>query len=184
MLQTSRLLLRQWRDSDAAAFATLNADPEVMAYFPAPLTRQESDQAMARYQQHFADRGWGFWAVERRESAAFIGFVGLNVPNYALPFAPCVEIGWRLARSAWGSGLASEAARAALRYGFEALNLEEIVSFTSQHNQRSQAVMQRLGMRRDWQNDFLHPKLSGDHWLAPHVLYRLTTAQWTSQQQN
>ena len=183
MLETERLRLRQWQASDAEPFAAMLADPEVMQYFPATLDRSQSDALMARLQQRISESGYGFWAAERRDTGAFIGFVGLNVPDYPLPFAPCVEIGWRLARSAWSQGLASEAARAALRYGFDMLQLPEIVSFTSEHNLRSQAVMQRLGMRRDVHGDFLHPKLTSDHWLARHVLYRLTVTEWRSAQE-
>ena len=183
MLETERLRLRQWQARDAEPFAAMLADPDVMRYFPATLDRQQSDALMTRLQQRISESGYGFWAAERRDTGTFIGFVGLNVPDYTLPFAPCVEIGWRLARSAWGHGLASEAARAALRYGFDVLQLPEIVSFTSEHNLRSQAVMQRLGMQRDVHGDFLHPKLASDHWLACHVLYRLTVADWRSAQE-
>lgn len=183
MIETTRLRLRQWQSADAEPFAAMVADPEVMQYFPATLTRQESDVLLAKLQRRIEASGFGFWATERRDTGAFIGFVGLNIPDYPLPFAPCVEIGWRLTRSAWGQGLASEAARAALRYGFDVLQLPEIVSFTSQHNRRSQAVMQRLGMQRDLHGDFLHPKLASDHWLARHVLYRLAKNHWRDAQQ-
>ncbi|HEX4911899.1 MAG TPA: GNAT family N-acetyltransferase [Permianibacter sp.] len=177
-IQTRRLRLRQWQLGDADPFAAMVADPEVMRYFPATLTRPQSDALLAKLHQRIDATGYGFWATERRDTGEFIGFVGLNVPDHPLPFAPCVEIGWRLVRSAWGQGLASEAARAALRFGFDTLKLGEVVSFTSQHNLRSQAVMQRIGMRRDPGGDFLHPKLASDHWLAPHVLYRLTATDW------
>ncbi|HEX4911799.1 MAG TPA: GNAT family N-acetyltransferase [Permianibacter sp.] len=184
MMETPRLRLRPWRASDAEPLAAMVADPEVMQYFPATLSRPESDALLARLQRRIDETGLGFWAAERRDTGAFIGFVGLNFPDYPLPFAPCVEIGWRLVRAAWGQGLASEAARAALHHGFGVRQLPEIVSFTSQHNLRSQAVMQRLGMRRDPFGDFLHPKLASDHWLAPHVLYRLTAKEWRAAQQN
>ncbi len=180
MLQTARLHLRQWQETDAPAFAALNADPDVMACFPALLNRQESDEMLSRCRQRIAEQGWGFWAVERRDNHQFIGFVGLNRPRFDAHFTPCIEIGWRLARDAWGQGFASEAARACLQYGFDQQGLTEIVSFTSQHNLRSQAVMQRLGMKRNPADDFLHPNLPVEHRLALHQLYRLSAQDWRS----
>lgn len=176
-IDTPRLRLRQWRAADRAPFAALNADPRVMEHFPSTLDRAASDAIAERCETLIAERGWGFWAVERRDSGDFIGFVGLNVPTAALPFAPCVEIGWRLAHAAWGQGLASEAARAALTTGFETLGLAEIVSFTALSNRRSQAVMERLGMRRT-SEDFDHPVLPEGHPLRRHCLYRLNADAW------
>ncbi len=97
-LQTERLILRQWQDSDDDPFATLNADPEVMRHFPSTLNRDESDKLANRIRNNIADNGWGFWAVQGKGSGQFIGFVGLNRPQADLPFNPCVEVGWRLAR--------------------------------------------------------------------------------------
>lgn len=174
---TARLLLRQWRDEDLTPFAALNADPEVMAHFPAPLARQASDALARRCQALIAERGWGFWAAERKESGQFIGFVGLHTPIAELPFSPCVEVGWRLARAHWGRGLASEAARAALEVGFETLGLAEIVSFTALGNLRSRAVMERIGMRRA-DEDFDHPAVPPDSPLRAHCLYRLDRGSW------
>lgn len=176
-IDTPRLRMRQWRAADRAPFAALNADPRVMEHFPSTLDRAASDAIAERCETLIAERGWGFWAVERRDSGDFIGFVGLNVPTAALPFAPCVEIGWRLAHAAWGQGLASEAARAALTTGFETLGLAEIVSFTALSNRRSQAVMERLGMRRT-SEDFDHPVLPEGHPLRRHCLYRLNADAW------
>jgi len=176
-IETPRLRLRQWRDADYAPFAALNADAEVMRYFPAPLTRAESDAMADRCRALIAGRGWGPWAVERKLDGVFVGFVGLHEPAAALPFSPCVEIAWRLARDAWGSGLATEAARAALAYGFGTLGLDEIVSFTTLDNRRSRAVMERLGMREDALG-FEHPALPPGHPLRPHCLYRLPRATW------
>ncbi|RMX04784.1 N-acetyltransferase [Corticibacter populi] len=173
-LETPRLLLRQWRASDRAPFAAMGADQRVMQYFPALLDRVQSDAMADRCEALIAEKGWGLWAVECRASGAFIGFVGLHEPAAALPFAPCVEIGWRLAASHWGQGLAMEAAAAALQAGFQELALAEIVAFTSVPNRRSQAVMQRLGMRQD--GFFAHPLLAADHLLSRHVLYRLDSA--------
>ncbi|MGH8979255.1 MAG: GNAT family N-acetyltransferase [Acidimicrobiia bacterium] len=177
-LRTERLVLRTWRASDRAPFAALNADPEVMRYFPSTLTREESDAFVDRIEGRFAARGWGLWAVEVVHGAPFIGFVGLNPAEFEAAFTPCVEIGWRLAKAHWGKGYASDAARAVLRYGFERLELAEIVSFTSTVNGPSRAVMERIGMTRDPADDFDHPSLDPGHALHRHVLYRLSAAKW------
>lgn len=174
MLTTERLLLRPWRDADLPAFATLNADPRVMEFFPKCLTRGESDAAVARNRAHFDRHGFGKWAVEVVGIAPFIGYVGLTVPDYDLPFNPCVEIGWRLAAEYWGRGYATEGARAALDFGFRERGLPEIVSFTVAGHRRSRAVMERLGMTHRPQEDFDHPGLPESHPLRRHVLYRVT----------
>lgn len=168
---TERLLLRAWRPEDRAPFAKLNADPEVMAHFPQPLTRTESDALADRLQQHLTAQGWGVWALALRASGAFIGLTGLASVRADLPFAPATEIAWRLARAHWGQGLALEAARAACAHGFGVLGLPEIVAFTALPNTRSRALMQRLGMRADGQFD--HPALRAGHPLRRHWLYRL-----------
>ena len=171
-LRTARLVLRDWRDDDLAPFAALNADPAVMAHFPAPLSRHESDAMAARIRAAIAERGFGFWAVEAPGVAPFVGFVGLSVPGFDAPFTPCVEIGWRLARAHWGRGYATEAARAALADAFGRLGLAEVVAFTVPANAPSRAVMTRLGMTRDPADDFDHPLLPAGHPLRRHVLYR------------
>ncbi|MBH9579384.1 GNAT family N-acetyltransferase [Inhella proteolytica] len=176
-LQTPRLLLRPWRDDDLAPYAALNADPEVMRHFPALLSREESDAQAARIRAKLDAQGWGLWAVEVKGGPAFIGFVGLAVPGFEAPFMPATEIGWRLARSAWGQGYASEAARAALGFGFTELGLEAIVSFTAVGNQRSRAVMERIGMQNTGQ-DFEHPRVPEGSPLRRHVLYRLARRDW------
>ena len=176
-LQTARLVLRHWRDADRPPFARLNADAEVMRWFPSPLTRQQSDDLAARLAAHLDREGWGLWALEERATGRFAGFTGLARPGFDAPFTPAVEIGWRLARDAWGRGFATEAARAAAAYGFCELALDEIVSFTVARNARSRAVMARLGMRHDRAGDFDHP-LVRDERLRRHVLYRLTAADW------
>lgn len=184
IIQTERLILRQWCDQDLEPFAALNADPQVMEYFPATLSRQESDQMMKRMQTKIQERGWGWWAVSLLENGKFIGFIGMNdVDQSTFPahFAPAVEVGWRLAYSYWGKGYATEGALACLKYGFEILNLEEIVAFTAVQNMRSRAVMERIGMHRDPKDDFDHPKLSEGHWLTRHVLYRLKVEKWQKQ---
>ncbi|OEZ49314.1 hypothetical protein JAB1_25040 [Janthinobacterium sp. MP5059B] len=176
-LMTPRLVLRQWRDSDLAPFAALNADPRVMAYFPTALSRDASDAMARRCSGLIDERGWGLWAVALRENDAFIGMTGLHIPAAQLPCSPCVEIGWRLAFDYWGQGYAQEAAQAALQAGYERLQLPEIVAFTALPNVRSSALMARLGMRREAAT-FEHPALPAGHALRTHCLYRLTRAEW------
>jgi RimJ/RimL family protein N-acetyltransferase len=180
-LHTPRLWLRRWRAEDRQPFAALNADPAVMRHFPAPLTRDESDRLVDAFEAELAARGWGRWAVQRLDTGAFIGFVGLTVPRRALPFMPCVEIGWRLAAAQWHQGFATEAARAALEFGFRTLALDEIVSFTAVSNRPSRAVMERLGMV-DRGEDFDHPALAEGHPLRRHCLYRLAAERWRTGQ--
>jgi RimJ/RimL family protein N-acetyltransferase len=170
---TERLILRQWQQSDLSAFAALNDDPDVMAYMPKRLTKAESDALATRISDHIANKGWGLWAVEVRGGSSFIGFVGLWMPSFTAHFTPCVEIGWRLAKQYWGYGYAIEAARVSVTFGFEVLQLPEIVSFTAVGNQRSRNVMERLGMRHNPTEDFTHPSLPSEHSLSRHVLYRL-----------
>lgn len=176
-LETPRLRLRQWRDSDREPFAALNADPVTMEFFPAPLTRQASDALVDGFQNTLSERGWSNWAVEVKGSGAFIGFIGLSIPKRQLPFSPCVEVGWRIARAHWGHGYATEGASEALRAGFEQVRLDEIVSFTALLNVRSRKVMERIGMR-DAKRDFEHPAVPEGHALRPHCLYRVTRAEW------
>ncbi len=174
---TERLWLRQWCTADREPFAVLNADPKVMEFYPAPLSRSASDVMANRCQALIAERGWGFWAVETKCANEFIGFVGLHTPAPELPFSPCVEVGWRLDAKHWGKGFATEAARGALRIGFERLGLAEIVSFTSAINLRSRAVMVKLGMR-ETEETFEHPSVPMDSPLRQHCLYRLSHSQW------
>ncbi|OQW62861.1 MAG: GNAT family N-acetyltransferase [Nitrospira sp. ST-bin5] len=173
---TERLLLRQWGDADPGPLAALNADPEVMKFYPAPLSRTESDAMANRCRSLIAERGWGLWAAEKKDTHEFIGYVGLHTPASELPFSPCVEVGWRLAAEHWGKGFATEAARGALRIGFESLALLEIVSFTSIGNIRSRAVMERLGMRQT-EEYFEHPAIPAGSPLRKHCLYRLSRGQ-------
>ena len=170
---TSRLILRHWREEDRQPWAELGADPEVMQHFPKTLTREESDAFVDGVGAALEERGWGLWAVEERETGRFLGFTGLNVPHFEAHFTPAVEIGWRLRRDAWGSGFATEAARGVLTVAFDDLELPEVVSFTAVPNERSQAVMRRLGMTHDPAEDFDHPVLAEDSPLRRHVLYRL-----------
>jgi RimJ/RimL family protein N-acetyltransferase len=175
VLETERLLLRGWRASDRAPFAAMNADPEVMRYIPSVLTRAESDERLERIVRALDQDGFGLWAVEERSSRRFLGFTGLARPAFDAHFTPAVEMGWRLAREAWGRGFATEAARAAAAFAFDELGLAELVSFTAVQNARSRAVMRRLGMRHDAADDFDYPTLPPGHPLRRHVLYRLSS---------
>jgi ribosomal-protein-alanine N-acetyltransferase len=171
-LRTERLLLRRWRASDLEPFAVLNADPEVMRHFPAPLTRAESDATVESFEAEFEARDFGPWAVEVVGGAPFVGFVGLHQVSFASTFTPATEIGWRLAREHWGHGYAIEAATEALRYGRDELGLDPIVSFTTPGNRRSRSVMERLGLVHDPLGDFDHPRIDPRSPLRRHVLYR------------
>lgn len=192
-LRTARLLLREWRDADLEPFAALNADPVVMEHFPSRLTREQSDTMVERLRSRWSCGGPSLWAVERLDpngpnpdgpdsddpdSGVFIGFVGLLVPTFDAPFTPCVEVGWRLAAAHWGQGFATEGAVAALSWGFTELDLDEIVSFTSEGNLASRRVMTKLGMHRDPSDDFDHPNVPDGDRLRRHVLYRIGRDEW------
>lgn len=169
-ITTTRLWLRRWRDEDLEPFAALNADPEVMEYFPSPLMPEETRALVERVHRHFEQHRFGPWAVEMPSRSRFIGAIGLAVPSFEAGFTPCVEIAWRLARPWWGQGLATEGSQAVLSYGFERLRLSEIVAFTVPGNTRSRRVMEKLGMR--YSEDFDHPQLEPGHPLRRHVMYR------------
>jgi len=178
ILSTDRLTLRAWQDHDLPMFAELNADLEVMRHFPAPLTPTESDALAARISARMAEDGWGLWAVDARpdapsDPAGFIGFIGLSRPRFDAHFTPAVEIGWRLARSAWGRGYATEGARRAVEFAFAEGGQSELVSMIVPANERSQAVARRLGMTRDPADDFDHPLLPAGSELRRHQLFRL-----------
>ncbi|AWW35694.1 GNAT family N-acetyltransferase [Streptomyces cadmiisoli] len=170
-LRTDRLVLRRWRDSDLEPWAAMNADPEVREHLGEPLTREQSDASVARFQAEFDRQGYGWWAVEVRATSEFIGFAGLDPVDDGMPFTG-VEIGWRLARSAWGQGYATEAALTVLAHGFDTLELPEILAVTTATNLRSQAVMRRIGMTRDPAEDFDDPA-APEGPLRPNVLFRL-----------
>jgi RimJ/RimL family protein N-acetyltransferase len=188
LLASPRLRLRPWNDADREPFAAMTADTEVMRHFPAVLTREQSDAWIDRMSRKISERGWGLWALDYLAEGApapqFAGFTGLNIPDPQFPLGPCVEVGWRLAPQFWGLGLATEAARLALRAGFESLGLEEIVAMTTLRNTRSRAVMQRLGMQESPADEF-------DHWAYPTdsperrcCVYRLPRAHWAANPQN
>ncbi|CAN3979014.1 GNAT family N-acetyltransferase [Kitasatospora purpeofusca] len=170
-LHTDRLLIRRWRESDLEPWAAMNADPEVRQHLGEPLSRERSDESVARFEADFDRRGYGWWAVEVRETGEFIGFAGLDEVDEEVPFTG-VEIGWRLARSAWGLGYATEAARAVLAFGFDTLEVPEILAVTTATNLRSQAVMTRLGMTRDPADDF-DDLDAPEGPLRPNVVFRL-----------
>jgi 3-dehydroquinate dehydratase/shikimate dehydrogenase len=178
LIKTKRLILRPWREEDLEPFAKMNADPRVMECFPSTLNREESDALAKRMSNQLNEQGWGRWAVSVPGVAEFIGFIGLAVPPFNAHFMPAVEVGWRLAHEHWGKGYATEGALASLEYGFETLQLKEIVSFTTIHNQRSIAVMKKIGMHHDSADDFDHPMLPADHKLLRHVLYRMSSTEW------
>jgi RimJ/RimL family protein N-acetyltransferase len=177
-LTTARLLLREWRAEDREPFAELNADQRVATFLSRTLDRAASDAFVDRIVAGWRSDGYGLWAVERRDDGAFLGFIGLAAPAFEAAFTPCVEVGWRLGPTAWGHGYATEGARAALRFGFEDLDLDEIVSFTVPGNLKSRAVMERLGMTRDPSEDFDNPTLPEGHPIRRHVLYRLRRDDW------
>jgi RimJ/RimL family protein N-acetyltransferase len=177
-IATDRLILRQWRDADRAPFAALNADPEVARYLRGTLDRAGSDALVDGFVADWAEHGLGLWALERKADGRFLGYTGLRRPRFEAHFTPAVEVGWRLARDAWGQGYATEAARASVGFGFDTLALEEIVSFTVPDNVRSRRVMERLGMHRDPAEDFDHPRFEPGHRLRRHVLYRLRQEEW------
>ena len=177
-IETARLRLRDWVDADTEPYAALNADPRVMEFFPTALTRAQSDAQMAAIRLFLDDHGYGLYAAEEKATASFIGFVGLSHPSFEAHFTPAVEIGWRLAREAWGQGYAGEAAGAVVDHAFTVLNLDALVSFTAEWNRSSRRVMEKIGMTRDPADDFLHPRLPPGHKLSHHVLYRLTREDW------
>lgn len=179
MIRTERLLLRRWRDDDRIPFAAMNLDPAVREHYQGLASREVSDAYVDRVMAHWDEHGWGPWAVELQGAAPFIGYVGLW-PADVLPGGPAIEVGWRLSHEHWGHGYATEAAREALRSGFEDLGLEEIVSFTVPQNVRSRRVMERIGLVRDPSGDFDHPNVDqvGYPHLVRHVLYRLSREDW------
>jgi RimJ/RimL family protein N-acetyltransferase len=171
-LETARLHLRPWARADRDPFAALNADRRVMEFLPGVLSHAESDALIDRIEAHFSTYGFGLWAVEVCDGGGFAGFVGLSIPRHAFAFSPCVEVGWRLAYPYWGQGYATEAAVAALSFGFSDRGFGEIVSFTVADNWRSRRVMERIGMVHDASDDFDHPLFRAGHRLRRHVLYR------------
>lgn len=176
IFESERLGFRRWTDADREPFARMNADPQVMEYFPNLLTRAESDRLIERFEQHTEEKGFGIWAVERKEDRAFIGYIGLLEVGFDAGFQGAVEIGWRLDNKFWKQGYATEGAKACLEYAFRILGLTEICSFTARINRPSEAVMQRIGMEKV--KEFDHPKLEEGSPLRRHVLYKITADDW------
>lgn len=170
-LETERLILRAWRDADVEPFAAMGRDPDVMRFLGPPATLAETQAAVGRMVERQRTSGHCFWAIERKADAAFLGFCGL-VPGKP-PIDGAIEIGWRLARHAWGQGYASEAAAASLAWGWAHLPVALIVAITVPANMRSRALMERLGMTHVEDGDFDHPDLAATDPLRRHVLYRI-----------
>jgi RimJ/RimL family protein N-acetyltransferase len=172
VISTPRLVLREWRDSDVDGFAAMSGDPRVMEFFPSLLDRGQVVAHIARCRAHFAEHGFGFLAIEVPGVADFVGLCGVAHVRFQAPFAPAVEIGWRVAYEHWGKGYATEAAKGVLDYGFQTLKLREIVAFAVVANTKSRRVMEKIGMTHDPADDFDHPALPAGHRLQRHVLYR------------
>jgi RimJ/RimL family protein N-acetyltransferase len=181
MIETSRLLLRGWRDEDLELFSLLNSDERVCEFLGKTLIPEETRAMVERNRTDFEAQGFGLWAVEVKGGPAFIGYTGLGIPSFQAHFTPCVEIGWRLAFEHWGKGYATEAARAVLNYAFTRLGIVEIVALTVQNNRRSRGVMEKIGMSRDYDGDFDHPELPPTHHLSRHVLYRISKDQMNAE---
>jgi [ribosomal protein S5]-alanine N-acetyltransferase len=177
-IETDRLVLRTWREDDRAPFALMNADPDVMEFFPAKLDSAGSDALYDKIQAHFRDKGYGLWAVEEKADGAFSGFIGFYTATFPAPFTPCVEIGWRLRKESWGKGLATEGALACLPHAFNAFGFKEIYSFTSATNRRSERVMVKIGLRK--RGEFDHPSIQEGNSLRRHVLYGLNAEEYRS----
>ncbi len=177
--RTERLIMRSWREEDREPFAAMNAHPEVMRYFPALMTRSQSDEFVDRIEQRFDHHGYGLWALEVATTGQFIGFTGLNPMPRAVPGEGGTEVGWRLTRSAWGHGYATEAGRAALAVAFEQIGLDEVWSLTAVVNKPSIAVMQRLGLSNVEAAD--HPQVPAGSPLRPHAFYRIRGSEWNDQ---
>jgi RimJ/RimL family protein N-acetyltransferase len=173
-IETGRLILRPFRDADRDAFAALNGDPRVSDWLGGPIDRAQSDAGVDRINTHIAEHGFGFWAAERKADGRLIGMIGLKRMGLELPPGPAIEAGWRLTPDAWGQGLVTEGAQAALAWGFAQLQVREIIAITAVGNLRSRAVMQRIGMTEQPGREFDHPGLAEDHPLRRHVVYAAT----------
>jgi RimJ/RimL family protein N-acetyltransferase len=187
ILTTDRLILRTWKPNDIPLMAAISSDPLVMKHFPAIQDITATQTLINRVNEHYATFGYALYAVETKDTHAFIGFVGLNHPSFEIPHfhpknLPIVEIGWRLSSQQWRKGYATEAAKAVLHYAFTVLNLDEIISFTVVANTKSRRVMEKIGLRHSESDDFDHPKLGEDSPLRRHVLYRLIRDDYQVQQ--
>lgn len=173
IIETDRLILRTWQPTDAEPYFQINQDPKVIEFLPGPMTMQQVQSFMDYMQQQWEERHYTLWATEEKSSGKLIGFIGLSDLDLSPVLPPSVEIGWRLGSAFWHKGYATEGAKAALKYGFEQCNLQEITAITVPDNHRSLRVMDKIGLKRDMQSDFNHPRLPADHKLSRHVFYRI-----------
>lgn len=173
IIETERLLLRTWEEKDIEPFYSMNQDPKVIECLAGPMDIEQVKDFVKKMNTQQEERNYSLWAVEIKESGEFIGFIGLNYTDWEADFTPAVEVGWRLDSKYWGNGYAPEGAKACLEYGFNKIGLEEIISLTVPFNSNSRRVMEKIGLKRDLNGDFTHPKLPKDHRLSQHVLYRL-----------
>jgi ribosomal-protein-alanine N-acetyltransferase len=175
MIETPRLLLRTWHEEDAKPFAGINQDPKVIEFLrDDPMSLEEAQEFIRFTNEQINTRGFGWLAATLKDTHELIGFIGLHIPGFEAEITPCIEIGWRLAQKHWGKGYASEGANALLELGFNKFSLDEIVSFTAKDNIRSAQVMERIGMTRDFNGDFDHPKLPPGHRIRRHIVYRIS----------
>lgn len=174
VIETTRLILRTWKDEDIDAYYSINQDPKVIEFLRGPMTMAEVKHFITEMNNNFIKHNYTLWAVEEKTTGNMIGFIGLQAPYFQAHFTPCIEIGWRLGSQYWGKGYATEGAKAALDYGFNKISLKEIVSFTVPANVKSLRIMEKIGMRLDVNGNFAHPKLPANHHLSIHVLYRIT----------
>lgn len=173
-LETKRLQLRDWKEADIEPFSQLNADKKVMEYFPNTLSNDQTIMFYKTILSEFHECGFGLYAVEVKANKEFIGFIGFHRADFEADFTPCIEIGWRLKKEAWGNGYATEGAAACLHYGFNKLGLGNIYSFTAEMNKPSQNVMKKIGM--NFIKTFNHPKVKEDSPLHKHVLYHINNS--------
>lgn len=178
IFESERLGFRRWQEEDKEPFAAMNQDPEVMQYFPDTLSKEESDLLIGRFEEHTNTKGYGIWAVERKEDGAFIGFIGLLEINMDVEFKGNTEIGWRLDKRFWKKGFAVEGANACLAYAFDNLGLNEVYSLTAVLNKPSETVMKRIGMVKA--SEFENPKIEDGNPLKKHVLYKITKKERNS----
>lgn len=178
IIETERLILRTWRKEDAQTYFQINEDPKVAEFVRGPLTMEQINDFITAVNKQQEKHGYTLWAVQLKETGELMGFIGLNYTDWEAHFTPAVEVAWRLGSQYWGKGYATEGAKASLDYGFKQCGLKEIVSFTVPLNIRSIRVMEKIGLKRDMNGDFVHPKLSADHPLSQHILYRLTANEY------